>query len=368
MRKKKRRLPVRAAALILMLIGIFSVITVAAIKISDGSAGKAVLDRLSSFLSVKDPTFGNTEKPPEQGATSGDISAVLPSPGESGDEGGGETEPPNGTSSGNETVGTEEADKKPPAGAVMIVDAASPDPSHDVENMTVRKFDVDLLYTMKTAVPKADGGPLCLIIHTHATESFMQAGASFFDPSVGELARSTNDSENVTAVGKVLSDLLNQAGIPTLHVTVHHDEDGAGKAYVSSKSTVEYYLSRYPSIKYVFDLHRSGETDEDGNILRDSVNVGGSSLARIRITVSGGSSLSDAGVCSNLALALQLRDVLCDYSSSLVRPVLISDAIYCDGYAPRTLKIDIGSCASTLTEAKESAKVLGEALIYLFAS
>ncbi|MBO4971709.1 MAG: stage II sporulation protein P [Clostridia bacterium] len=374
MRRKKIRLPIRAAALLLLIAGILSILAVGIGKISDGSVKGAIFDKLSGFLPPLDSTFsdegkdsGQTPEPPRD-TPDGSLGVLLPTPEDSigGSSDGGETTVSPDVSGSVPDTGVPDTDI--PSGAIPIADAPPPESAGGIENLTHRSFDTEYLKAMKTSVLRADSGPVCLIIHTHATESYLPDGTKYFLPSSGELARSSSDSENVVSVGKVIADTLNEGGIPTLHVTLHHDADGAGRAYVSSRSTVAYYLSKYPSIKYVIDVHRSADTDADRNILRDSFTDGDLSLARIRLTVSGGSSLADGGVNANLSLALKVNDLLCDYSSSLARPVLISDAVYCDGYAPRTLKIDIGSCASTLTEAKTSARILSEALIFLLGS
>ena len=52
-------------------------------------------------------------------------------------------------------------------------------------------------------------------MHTHATEDYRLSAGLWFAP--GDGARSTDCSVNMCAVGRVVADTLNAAGINTLH-------------------------------------------------------------------------------------------------------------------------------------------------------
>lgn len=362
LRKRKRRLPVRVAFATLMALGVLAICVVLVGKISDGSIQRLLAEKAAVIFSG-----GSHQSLSSAESTSGEDlpAAATDGSGQTGEPTGEQTN--NVTNEATESVSQSDTEKIPD-GAYLIADSPAPS-SSPIENMTARIFETEYLKTMKSTLLRVEGdAPVCLIIHTHATEGFLSPDTEYYHPSQGELARSEQNSENVTAVGQELAHALCASGVPTVHADIHHDADGAGTAYLNSANTILAYLSKYPSIKYVFDIHRSAQTDADGNILRDSVSVGGEEYARIRLTVSGGSSLPSSSVNANLSLALKLNGALCDYSASLIHPVLISDAVYCDGYAPRTLKIDIGSCASTLQEAIASARLLGEAFSSLLLS
>lgn len=256
-----------------------------------------------------------------------------------------------------------------PEGAVHIVDAVIPESRPTVINETGRKTDIGFLSVMKSAVikPSSKTGPLVLIISTHTSESYLPAGTEFYLPDV-ELARSDDPSQNMIAVGEELCRVLESAGIPTLHIKTAHDRDGVGRAYIESAKSISQALASYPSIRYVIDLHRSAEVDAEGNLIRESVRIGDERFARISIDVSGCGECPSERVELNLALALQLNERLSDFYADLTRPVRISDGCYNADLAPRSLRIEIGSCASTLQEAKRSATLLGEALTLLLLS
>ncbi len=346
----------RAVAMLLLLLGAVSLFALAWMKLEDGSIREMLKDKF--------------------GTLSGDAATTAPTPpaetpdtdtdkGSSGDgTGAGDvTERPN-----DEDTGAIEPPSEIPLGAIAIVPAVIPESAPRIENQTGRGFDVEYVESQKSGViPIGGSGPVCLILHTHTSEGFLPEGSTYFDPSF-ELARTKNKEESVVALGEILAQVLNGAGIPTVHSSDVHDEKSAGTAYTSSARTVAYYLAKYPTIKYVFDVHRSVITDSSGALVDDSVLLSGSPHARIRLTVSGGASLSCASVESDLCLALRLSSLLSEFSPSVVHPVLVADAVYNADLAPRTLKIDIGSCASTLESAKESARLMGEAIAALLKS
>ena len=65
------------------------------------------------------------------------------------------------------------------------------------------------------AIEKDSAAPQVLIMHTHATEDYRLSAGLWFTP--GDGARSTDRSINMCAVGRVMADTLNAAGICTLH-------------------------------------------------------------------------------------------------------------------------------------------------------
>lgn len=364
MRVKKRRLSVRATAILLLIIGVMAIGIVVAAKVNDGTFYGLIKDKLAHVFMRSEDGF-STE---DSDIPSSEVDKSCDNSTNSATSKGDETQQKDVQSTQNDVnFGTENSENAGDSGNRMPIIERSEVSSAVIENMTGRRFDLELLASMKSSVLPIDGDmPVCLVIHTHSTESYLSAGEKYFDPE-SETFHSENDVNNVIAVGAVFSKALNDAGVPTIHVTVHHDSDGVGRCYVNSRATVAKYLAKYPTIKYVFDIDRGCEI-EGGGLIRDVARIGSSEFARIRISVGGRSDLAFSSVASNLAFAMRIRTLLCVYGASLVHPVLISDAIYADGYAQRTLKIDVGSCGSTLEEAKESAVLLAEAISCLLLS
>lgn len=77
-----------------------------------------------------------------------------------------------------------------------------------------------------------------LIVHSHTSER-------------------VTDTMSVTDAGEVISELLNSAGITTLHYSIEHDAEGCIGAYDRMKQSVEQLLADNPDIALVIDLHDS---------------------------------------------------------------------------------------------------------------
>lgn len=122
-----------------------------------------------------------------------------------------------------------------------------------------------------------------LILHTHGTESYLPDGADSYDED--ESFRSENTEENVVAVGRVFADTLRGAGISVIHDETMYDRDDFNAAYTSSRAAVYDWLEKYPSIRYVFDLHRDSVFTADGENQKPVAEIGGETAAQIMLVV-----------------------------------------------------------------------------------
>lgn len=383
-RKRKLKLTRKICAVVLLCVGALALCAVGIDKLSSGAAADALKNKLSGLFG-SESSFGSISSAltPQQSTSPTDTSmpedtlpVILPIESEE------EYSTATPETDRSETVSPEpeETKKEPqndsvkpqtpiPENAVRIVSGILPQSRPTLLNHSARHFDTDFLETMSSAIIPATGsGPIVLVIHTHTSEGYLPEGTEYYLPEGGELARNTNEEENIVAVGKAFCEALEAAGISAIHVTEQNDSEGSSKAYINSRNRIAEVLAIYPSIKYVIDLHRDVVTDSNGNLVRTAASLNGKNYAPITLTVSGGANLSGASVNANLSLALQLNDLLSDHCRELSNPVLIADAVYTDGHSPRSLKIDIGSCASTLEEAKESASLLGELFSLLIKS
>lgn len=134
--------------------------------------------------------------------------------------------------------------------------------------------DADLRAAVTTqnlpfAVEKNSALPQVLIMHTHATESYQTWPDPVFDPDY--TARSKSTALNMCAVGEKMAQVLNAAGICTLHDETLYDAPGYTDSYKRSRAGVQTYLERYPSIKVVLDVHRDAIEDSDGTRVKPRV-------------------------------------------------------------------------------------------------
>lgn len=75
--------------------------------------------------------------------------------------------------------------------------------------------------------------PQILIMHTHATEDYRLSAGLWYRP--GDGARSTDRSINMCAVGRVMADTLNAAGLNTLHDETLNDYPSYTGSYANSQ-------------------------------------------------------------------------------------------------------------------------------------
>ncbi len=205
--------------------------------------------------------------------------------------------------------------------------------------------------------------PLVLVLHTHGTEGYSEEGESSFLDTGGEIARSENIENNVVAVGKLLSDSLNEAGITTLHCVLMHDQMQYKDSYARSEQTIQRYLKAYPSIRLVIDLHRDSILRADGELVRPVTLVEDQPMAQVMCVV--GSNWNGADHPNwerNLSLALKLRVALNEKNARLCRPVYLKSSTYNQELAPYSLLLEIGASGNSLNEAKRAVLCVAEAL------
>ncbi len=209
-----------------------------------------------------------------------------------------------------------------------------------------------------------EDAPLVLIIHTHGTESFAEQGAVTQDKNAS--ARSTDTDENIVSVGAVLAATLREAGIGVIHCETCFDKDSYNNSYIASAAYVREMLAMYPSIAYVFDVHRDALESADGAVMRPVTYIGGSVAAQVMLVVgtdAGGGTHPDWE--KNLTVAVQLQKRLLDAYPSFARPINVRDATFNAQYATGSLLIEIGASGNSVKEAQAAAYYLGLELVAL---
>lgn len=198
--------------------------------------------------------------------------------------------------------------------------------------------------------------PLVLIVHTHGTESFAPEGEVSVKPGP---SRSSDPESNMIAVGKVMSDLLNESGIPTLHCETMHDLESYRASYDLCADTIREYLAEYPSIKYVFDVHRDAVVRQNGDIVKPVCNINGSLSAQVMLLVGTNEKGADHPDWEdNLTVAAKLQSKLIGKYRNFARPINIRGASFNEQFTKGSLLIEIGSSGNTLSEAKYAARLL----------
>lgn len=210
--------------------------------------------------------------------------------------------------------------------------------------------------------------PTVLILHTHGTESYLEDGKEYYTDEDGDISRTQDTSKNMVRIGSIISDTLNNAGIKTIHCEVLHDAESYQDSYLRASESIKSYLAKYPSIKYVFDIHRDAILKSDGSLVKASTEFNGETVAQVMTVV--GSDYKGANFPNwenNLCAALKLKQILDDDAPSISRPVYLRGAAYNQQYAPCSLLLEIGTSGNTLNEAEKAAEIVAEAIIELIA-
>ena len=217
-----------------------------------------------------------------------------------------------------------------------------------------------MLSPISFTVEKYSSQPQILIYHTHATESYTPTADQEY--SEGYSWRSTNNSQNMTAVGKVMADTLNNLGYTTIQDTTLHDYPSYNGSYDLSEETVKEYLKKYPSIKIVLDVHRDA-VERDGQIINPVITSNGQKYAQIMI-ISGCDNgyMGMPNYPENLKFATNLQNQLAKDTPGLVRPVLFDYRNYNQQLSTGSILVEIGTHGSTLQQAKNSRQAFAISL------
>lgn len=237
-----------------------------------------------------------------------------------------------------------------------------------IHNETVYTPDVAAL--LQASLPRLAGSdvPTVLILHTHTSESYLPSGSAYVEGAIGDATYSTDPNVGVVSVGEVLCRTLKKYEITAIHCTAMQDQPTLGGAYGRSYDTVKTYLQAYPSIRLVIDLHRDSILRSDGTFVRTLATSEEEPTAQVMAVVgsdANGTAFGGDGWEANLALALQLRELLNRDGRTVARPVTLKSASYNQELAPYSLLLEIGSAANSLDEANRAAALVGEALAEL---
>ncbi len=231
-------------------------------------------------------------------------------------------------------------------------------------------IDIDIDHYLAQGLPfslKDTSQPQVLIVHTHATESYTNGDYGYYVKSAS--TRSTDNAQNTVAVGEVLAQVLNEAGIVTINDTTQHDYPNYTGGYARCAETIQKYLEKYPSIRVVIDGHRDAIAKDDNTKLKPTTEIAGKKAAQIMI-LAGCETDSVEGFPhweENFRFCLQLQKQMeADYPG-LARPMSFKACKYNFDLLNGSILLEIGTDANTLEEAKYAAKLMGNVLIKVLA-
>lgn len=210
-----------------------------------------------------------------------------------------------------------------------------------------------------SAIPKADGfvaGPLVLVVHTHATESYTPDGVDTYTDETE--FRSVDKEKNMIAVGKKVCEGLEAAGIAALHCTEMFDEDSYIDSYEKCAAEIAWYLDEYPSIRYVLDVHRDAIFRNDMTLVAPVTEDGAAQIMLVCGTDEMGADFPDWR--ENLSFALGVTSAAEEKYPGMMRNINLRSASFNQQLADRFLLVEVGSAGNTLEEAMKAGYRFGE--------
>ena len=198
-----------------------------------------------------------------------------------------------------------------------------------------------------------------LIIHTHASEAYTQAGLDRYTPS--DLNRTEDTQFNIVRVGDELTELLTRAGLGVIHDRGIYDYPSYTGSYTRAGEAIEQYLESCPGIRIVLDIHRDA-LGSDGVVYKTMAEEEGTVASQIMLLVgTDASGLEHPGWRENLALALYLQNAVNTACPTLMRPIALVPQRYNQQLTPGSLIIEVGSSGNTLQEALAAIRLFGNA-------
>ena len=241
------------------------------------------------------------------------------------------------------TEGDQEAEFETLLNRYFSMDAATTIDSSRLNNSLL---DLDL--TLDTEKE----GPQILIYHSHSQEGFV-------DTVEGD------DTTTIVGVGDYLAKLLTETyGYQVIHDRGVYDlVDGVldrNVAYDYSGAAVEQWLSQYPQIQVIIDLHRDGVdgkkfvVQENGRPTANLMFILGMSRTADQQDIS---YLPNPYIKENMAFALQIQERAEIAAPGLMRNIYLMAYRFNLNYRPRSMLLEAGTQLNTLEEEKNAMEV-----------
>ena len=228
-----------------------------------------------------------------------------------------------------------------------------------ISNSTKYDLSVQDLQTAFDAELTAEE-PQILILHTHGSEAYTPAEVDDIVWS-GEY-RTTDSRYNVVKVGDEMAEVFGEAGISVLHDRTLYDYPSYTGAYDRSLSAIQSYLTQYPSIRFILDVHRDAVADAEGRQYKVVSSVGeGETAAQLTLVVgSDGSGLTHDRWMENLRLAVAVQnEALAEYPA-LMRPVLLRNSRYNQHATTGSLLVEVGAAGNSPEEAALAGRLFAQ--------
>lgn len=228
-----------------------------------------------------------------------------------------------------------------------------------VNNATAYWVDVTEILSAGPGLSLPQGEPQILIIHTHSSEAYTQAGLDRYEPS--DTNRTENTEFNIVRIGDELTEIFQQAGLNVIHDRGIYDYPSYTGSYTRSGQAIEQYLRDYPSIQMVIDIHRDALGTDDV-VYKTMAEEDGVCASQVMLLIgTDESGLEHPNWRQNLAVALYMQNAVNARHPTLMRPIALVQQRYNQHLSPGSMILEVGSNGNTLQEALAAIRLFGQA-------
>lgn len=227
-----------------------------------------------------------------------------------------------------------------------------------IKNQTGYQADVGKLLMQGPGLSFEPGKPQILVIHTHSSEAYTPAGLDKYEAS--DNSRTEDLNYNIIRVGDELCSILQSAGLEVIHDRGIYDYPSYTGSYTRSGEAVENWLTEYPSIRMVIDVHRDA-LGNNGIVYKTMAEEEGVCASQVMMVVgTDESGLAHSGWRDNLALAVYLQRAVTSAHPTLMRPILLVPQRYNQHLTSGSLILEVGSSGNTLQEALAAVRLFAD--------
>ena len=226
-----------------------------------------------------------------------------------------------------------------------------------IANRAEKQADVAALAKAPVHITLSDG-PQILILHSHGSEAYTPSGADVYAES--DPYRTTNCNYNVVRVGEEMSRVFREHGFEVIHDTTLYDYPSYNEAYDRSLAAAQRWLTQYPSIQVVLDIHRDALAAEDGTIYKVVSSERGEQAAQVMLVVGTDATKKHPLWQENLTFAMRLQQQLLDDHDTLARPMVLRASRFNQHLSVGSLLVEVGTHGNTLQEALLGAQLFAE--------
>ena len=240
-----------------------------------------------------------------------------------------------------------------PKAPVLASDSAQ---KTEIKNDT--DYSVDASVLLSEPVYKKSGDKTVLIMHTHTSESYADSAADS-----GGSYRNQNEETNIISVGNVIEQILTERGIGVIHDKTYHDYPSYSGAYKRALETINKNLAEYPTVTFVFDVHRDAMQDESGQYMKTQyIKDGIKSSQALLVVGTDANGLEHPNWRENLKYALRIQQKMNEKYPGLARPLHLRKERFNGHACPGEMIIEVGSNGNTAEESRIAAKYIADCI------